>query len=117
MTLKSPLSVKESLAKLEETPEEMPEIDAPNVPQNPFEGLQMQISSIHITSEALIDLLIAFGALNLDVVQIACQNVAEFDHMHEDTINVLPLRLKSLKKKLAEYSKSQKATKGKRKNA
>ena len=117
MTLKSPLSVKESLAKLEESHENMPDINAPSAPYNPLEGLQMQISTIHITSEALIDLLIAFGALNLDVVQIACQNVAEFDHMHKDTIKVLPLRLKSLKKKLAEYSKSQKATKGKRKNA
>jgi len=104
------LSVKESLAKLGAQDLEEPgesQLQRPDDLTSVVINLQNRIAGLTTVQEGLIDLLKVFDIIDMGVLNIAIQNVLEYDKVPQESQKVFVLRLRALKKKLADYSKSQ----------
>jgi len=103
------VTVDQALEKLEKETPLIPPIEMP--PQDPHTQLQAQVMGISVCLEAVIDILFAFDLMNEEILRIAQHNVNEFNQLTGNTQEILPLRATTLKKLLAEYSKSKRQDK------
>jgi hypothetical protein len=71
--------------------------------------LQNRCAGLTYGLEAIIDILKAFDIINLDIFDIAYQNVLEYDRSPIETRKLVEIRARALKKKLADYSRSKDA--------
>jgi hypothetical protein len=108
--MKETITVDGALKKLRDTPEDdhIPSPDELGQGDliNAVIELQNRIAGLTYSNEALIDILKAFDILNIDIFDIAYQNVREYDRSPIETRKLVEIRARALKKKLADFSRS-----------
>jgi hypothetical protein len=107
-------TVNEALRRLQDqppgevpSPEELQQI--PVDLKRALTSLSNRMLSTARVNEALIDILKSFDLINIEIFDIALQNVREYERSPIETSKLLVIREKALRKKLADYSRSKDA--------